>query len=325
MMQVGDNVRLLHGTEEGKIVRFIDDKFLEMEMSDGFIIPVLIREVVPVDKQEYDRFGSGKTKEPLPESISKSGKTVENADDEEAIFIGLTEESEGQYRLFMVNSSQHQVLYSISYNENNQIKGISAGHLIPGKVQLAGEFKTSEIKRMQKIRVRTLLHSKIFTGLDNPFYTIIDLLNPSKKEYSNNLPVLNKPGRRFDILDRSGGIDPEKLKESMMEPHKAPEPKEQLRSINKEKVVDLHIEKLTERPELLDSQEKLSLQLEKFEKEMDRALQDNIKTIKFIHGVGNGTLRQLIHKKLSQFEHLEYYKDADKERFGYGATIIELK
>ena len=40
-MQIGDYVRLVHGIEEGYIVKVVDDHNLEIETLDGFVIPVL--------------------------------------------------------------------------------------------------------------------------------------------------------------------------------------------------------------------------------------------------------------------------------------------
>jgi dsDNA-specific endonuclease/ATPase MutS2 len=47
--------------------------------------------------------------------------------------------------------------------------------------------------------------------------------------------------------------------------------------------------------------------------------------ITFIHGVGNGTLRHQIHKQLSQMAEQLTFKDAQKEKFGYGATKVVFK
>jgi dsDNA-specific endonuclease/ATPase MutS2 len=47
--------------------------------------------------------------------------------------------------------------------------------------------------------------------------------------------------------------------------------------------------------------------------------------IVFIHGVGNGILRMEIHKRLGKHAYVQFFKDAMKEKFGYGATLVKLK
>jgi dsDNA-specific endonuclease/ATPase MutS2 len=47
--------------------------------------------------------------------------------------------------------------------------------------------------------------------------------------------------------------------------------------------------------------------------------------IVFIHGVGNGVLKQEIQKKLAGNKNVAWFQDAQKEKFGYGATRIKIK
>ena len=69
----------------------------------------------------------------------------------------------------------------------------------------------------------------------------------------------------------------------------------------------------------------LKVQMGFFEKNLENAVIGNERFITFIHGIGNGTLRHMIHKYLSQYPHIKYYEDAQKEKFGYGATKVFLK
>ncbi len=69
----------------------------------------------------------------------------------------------------------------------------------------------------------------------------------------------------------------------------------------------------------------LRLQLDAFEDALSRALATNMHEIVFIHGTGNGTLRKEIHKNLSRNRDIKFFEDAQKEKFGYGATLVRLK
>ena len=87
--------------------------------------------------------------------------------------------------------------------------------------------------------------------------------------------------------------------------------------------IDLHANKL----QIGDRKENeiLSYQLQVFERGLDNAIAFGLTDITFIHGVGNGVLRKQIHKILSnRKESFNYYKDAQKEKFGYGATYVKL-
>ncbi len=90
--------------------------------------------------------------------------------------------------------------------------------------------------------------------------------------------------------------------------------------------LDLHIEAL--RPEgagELSNTAMLRLQLDAFEDALSRALATNMHEIIFIHGAGNGTLRKEIHRQLSRNKDIKFFEEAQKEKFGYGATLVRLK
>jgi dsDNA-specific endonuclease/ATPase MutS2 len=48
-------------------------------------------------------------------------------------------------------------------------------------------------------------------------------------------------------------------------------------------------------------------------------------SIVFIHGTGNGTLKNELHKFISKHPQVKTFMDAHKEKFGYGATEIFFK
>src|SRR5699024_10701270 len=89
-------------------------------------------------------------------------------------------------------------------------------------------------------------------------------------------------------------------------------------------VVDLHIEKLVDKAESVAKSEIITIQLQAFVKALDTAIAAGLSEITFIHGVGNGVLRDQLHKQLSKHPDVEYYKDAMKEKFGYGATVVKI-
>lgn len=88
-------------------------------------------------------------------------------------------------------------------------------------------------------------------------------------------------------------------------------------------IVDLHVEKLTERHKSLSNGEKLVLQIRFFEKVMDEGVAGNYKKIIFIHGVGNGVLKKEILKRLQTYNQIEF-GDADERSFGFGATEVKI-
>ena len=54
-MNIGDKVRLVHGREEGIIYAFLPGNIVEIEIEDGFRIPVLRNEIVTISPVESQR------------------------------------------------------------------------------------------------------------------------------------------------------------------------------------------------------------------------------------------------------------------------------
>jgi dsDNA-specific endonuclease/ATPase MutS2 len=69
----------------------------------------------------------------------------------------------------------------------------------------------------------------------------------------------------------------------------------------------------------------MQIQLDHFQKNLDAAIVHKLESIVFIHGAGNGSLRYEIQKIISKHPQVKTYMDAQKEKFGYGATEVVLK
>ena len=90
--------------------------------------------------------------------------------------------------------------------------------------------------------------------------------------------------------------------------------------------VDLHIDKIIENYSDLTPSQILNIQIEHFRKKLEECILDNnVKKVVFIHGVGNGTLkleiRRILNKEYSHYD----YQDASFAEYGYGATMVILK
>jgi len=57
---------------------------------------------------------------------------------------------------------------------------------------------------------------------------------------------------------------------------------------------------------------------------LDKALLNNATYLKIIHGIGNGTLRKLVHKKLKEYKDVRSVSHAEEEYGGIGVTLVEM-
>lgn len=88
--------------------------------------------------------------------------------------------------------------------------------------------------------------------------------------------------------------------------------------------IDLHLEELVEFPLRLDDWQRLHTQMSHVKKCINAALNQNIRKIVFIHGVGTGVLKTELRNYLAQFDNISF-KDADYREYGSGATEVFIK
>ena len=117
----------------------------------------------------------------------------------------------------------------------------------------------------------------------------------------------------------------EQLVEKRFEPAPTPTPVPTTIVPKPTPTVDLHAEKLTTDILALNAAEILELQLSTFETQLENAIAHGFADLTFIHGVGHHTLRNELHRRLGKHPQVKFFEDAQKEKFGFGATKVVLK
>lgn len=87
--------------------------------------------------------------------------------------------------------------------------------------------------------------------------------------------------------------------------------------------VDLHINQLVKNTKGLGNYEILNLQLETAKRQLEFAISKRIQKIVFIHGVGEGVLREELRYLFNRYENVKFY-DADYQKYGLGATEVYI-
>lgn len=89
--------------------------------------------------------------------------------------------------------------------------------------------------------------------------------------------------------------------------------------------VDLHISALRKDFSELKAGEIISIQRKCFIDTLESAIVNNYKEVIFIHGIGNGTLKDIITDILkTDYPELDFY-DAPFNKYGYGAIVVVIK
>lgn len=318
-MVIGDKVRMLHSHGEGVVTRLDGDSAMVM-LSQGIEIPVQKKHLVVVASlQEAVQVEKAGNQVRLKASEAVPGMLFLT----EGLYLAALPAAGSMLDLFLVNQSHYSIFVLVYRMGRPSPQFGSQVLLAPASFQaLDGVFPRQE--------------SNHFTGLAFQFLKY----HPSKgdavpagecrlpfaklpwEKYRQRIPVIEKEGFLLQLDGRQEPADPEKIRQAMLE-KTSPEARP-LTALVKFREIDLHIEKLSSDFRDLSASGILEIQLKAFESAFDRALAEGLEKLIVIHGVGNGFLRNEVHKRLAGNPAIRHFKDARKERFGYGATEIEF-
>ncbi len=310
-MQPGDKVKFLNENLDGVITRIIDDKTMGVEISDGFEIPVLKNEIVVI--------GQNKLVEEVQHRVEdKSNIKFQDP----GLFVLLEQHVGTYYQIKILNHFEHEIIFAIYKEKDKVYKLLTKGQLLSGKalsveqldftmpekwatfhfyiIPLMGQSSLLPLVAQYKFsyRAKDLLHYKEENG---------------RRRYSIKL-LTKQPEPDLDVSDIVKNFDAEIIE------------KEAIVALERPQVeVDLHLDKITQNTADITPEAALDIQFREFENNFDKAISLGYDKITFIHGVGNGTLKYMIRKHLSQNKSIKSFRDAQKEKFGYGATEVFLK
>jgi hypothetical protein len=309
IMKIGDKVRLLRGTEEGYI-KAIRGNIIDVEIEDGFVIPSVKNEVVLVNRRESEIF----RKE--TDAVKKPDFARNNLPG--GLLLGISQTTDKRHQLVLLNQTKDTVLFCVYQYDKKIYHNVLEGMCLPDAFLDSNNVLHPSSSGLYKMRIQ-LIKCQQETKLPSLPLEIELELRIDQFHFDTYLEQIKKDVHLARVEQSTQTlIDSEQLKMSMTE-GKAPSlPKEKPIRLA-EQTVDLHIDKSTET--LADSQI-FGYQIELFEKAYDRALVSNVEKLKIIHGIGGGKLRLEIHKRLSHRKEVRFFEDADKDRFGYGATVI---
>ncbi|GAB4492893.1 MAG: DUF2027 domain-containing protein [Raineya sp.] len=317
-MNIGDKVRLLHGTESGVIVS-IKGAIIEVEIENGLSIPVSKSEIVVVDKEEAKRFGNSQTN-----GKNQSVKTSE-VKSVKGLFLALLPLNTQKFSLYFINNTDWDLPLAIHKSESQDYVRTIAAACLQAKTTLHIEdVSLAQLDQWGSYTIQAVFAQKLpFQLQETLLKTIRFRANHLKK--MQEVPILQKNGYLLQIdRDETEKLALNNIEEHILEKQTSLQPpKTQIQKPAPE--VDLHIGSLLKEYQSLSNEEIFKYQFSVFEKSLDSAIATGMEEIVFIHGVGNGTLRRDIHKCLSKHPNVAYYQDAQKNKFGYGATYVKIK
>ncbi len=349
-LKIGDKVRFLNEVGGGRITSIISEDIVNVETNDGFEVPTRVNNLIVVNSP--DVYESGRTRNTVaaPKPVAPPAKKI--AKPEEPWFSDknqLATKEEPQYlfalvpeipsnpptgniSMYLVNNCNDTLLFRFAQKTKYNYETVAAGSLSPNSKTYLGLIKPGMITELPVYCFQLLNFRKRSKELE-PFLQK-EITLSAVKFYKQNSFVATKlfkvPAMVIQINENPLKAELDKLTERDFQKataSKEPKKKEQAVALpNPDLIeVDLHIHELLDNYNNLTNTDMVNVQMKKFHDEMDKAIKTDVKKIVFIHGVGNGTLKNELRREL-QRKYAKYnFQDASFREYGYGATMVIIR
>lgn len=311
--KLGDFVRFVDEKREGYVTRIFDDQMIGVTGDDDFEIPVLASKVTSV-------YGHGAATTGGNESAAAAIPAA--AFVQHGVYLAVVSDARAAsvVHFHLVNETSFELLTTLTSHTQEKYKGEFSGIIAPHSTADMYAAQLADIQLWPVFDVQVLFYTKQQIKPGKPITFSEKFKAKDFSGTKKTVPILKQAGWLIRLDEAELVIDAQKLKESFFKPA---EEKQELDKPQHD--IDLHIEKLRDDFQFLDSSEILQIQLNHFRKMLDAAIVHQMPSIVFIHGAGNGILRHEIHKLLGRNQKVQTFMDAQKEKFGFGATRVMLK
>lgn len=343
MVKIGDRVKFLNDVGGGIVTGYMGKNMVYVENEDGFEVPYPVSMLINVDDPGLNKsnLASGKAvveTKPQPKlKEPEEGRVVNGKDSPDFYFCIVPANAKnpvgGDIRFYLVNDSNFRLLYRYAHYINTNYTTVKTGELKPNtriELEVTGQDELNELPEY-------LFQLLYYRQDDTQTYPAIEKkfkINPVKfykeKSFHQNT-FFSENALIFQITQNILVTEIDKLtQEDFKKVVKAKEKevpaKVKVKAVQPEIIeVDLHIGEIVEDSIDLTNKEILDLQLGKVEQEMRSAIQSRSKRIVFIHGVGQGVLKQEVARLLRSKFPKYAFQDASFKEYGFGATMVILK
>jgi hypothetical protein len=337
--QQGDKVILLHSGEEAEIIDFINRE-MALVVVNGVKFPVYLDQL---DFPYFKRFTA------KPELQPKKKIYIDEVRKEKTSAIAAYKVGEGLWLSFLPVYDKDVFDDDIVEYFRLYLVNQTSMHLnFIYSLKLAGQIDF-ELKNDIHPLSDFYLHDVKFEALnDSPRFDFVLTLNKQDKKKAEYVEasLKLKPKQVFARIEESRMKQEASFSYILIEgyPDRLDEEKADLQQLSNagykiyeggrvnhqqlepaRSVLDLHIEKLTDRPGSISKQEMFDLQLKTFEKYYELALMHHFHQMIVIHGVGTGRLRDEIHDILRLKKEVRSFVNQFHPLYGFGATEIYFK
>jgi hypothetical protein len=344
----GDRVAFLNEKGGGIVTRIVDEQIVHVSIEDGFEIPYSVGDLLKVGEGTADMTRPLKEEaevlnpdlKPLFSVPNKLGQMPQGA---YLAMVPADQEKPLQCPLdfFLVNHSDYELLFGLYLNRSGDFFGTEYGFVEADSMLFLAQVERTKIEDWLNGVVQMVFFgpgkaAPVQPASANIIFKPVKIYKEESFAFDSLLrkkAIMVKLSLLEELLKKPGfaELTPENVKllnEKISTGTRKPEPTPKVESfLDKHKVddriaeVDLHINELIGNTAGLSNVDLLKIQMDYFRKCMEQAEVEKMTKMIFIHGVGQGTLKNELLRYLRNTEGVEFY-DAPYARYGLGATEV---
>ena len=280
--------------------------------------------------------------DPADRPITYKPKPEERADgDKLSVFLSFVpvdpkEFSKTTFECYLVNDCNYFIHYIYLSKENNTYQLRAQGMVEPNTKVFVEELDHSMLNAIERVGIQFVAFKE-----DKPFLlkqpVSVDLRIDTTKFFKfhtfRESLFFDEPALEFtivkdDVLPRSFSVNPQELQKAMIEKNDNTRVERQQARVSKKSnvheviEVDLHAHELLETTSGMSAADIKEYQLGVFRKTLDAHIKHKGQRIVFIHGKGEGVLRNAMIQELKHKYKNCSFQDASFQQYGFGATMV---
>lgn len=342
-MKIGDEVRFLNTMGGGIVKGFQGKDIILVEDETGFEIPVLIKECVLISADGKTQVKQAhKPAVSIPQVQPEEEYEIIETKEGEAISVYLAylandikNLSNSDFECYLVNDSNYFLAFNYMSKTKNGWLSREHAEIEPNTKIFLDDFTHDDLNNLETVCLQFIAYKE-----DKPFAIKkpvsqeikIDTIKFYKLHSFKENAFFDEQAIVYTIIEKdkekqTASVSPQELQEAMMS--KQPERAKRQRIEKKEKSktieIDLHAHEVLETTAGLDNADILEFQLKIFRDTMEENKKKKGQRIVFIHGKGEGVLKNAIAEELKKNYKNTTHQDASFQEYGFGATMVIIR
>jgi hypothetical protein len=242
-----------------------------------------------------------------------------------------------KYKAWLINDTQHEFILEFDLTTTQRDIGVLDEKLPAMTAIEVGDLLSDDLNEHPEAWIS--LQRITTAGLDTPLKKLLKIKPKQFFQQFKTAPVIGVPAYHLQLINQlnnettSEGMS---LKDYTKQVLGQRRPRRQSNSVpfrandveayaTFSPEIDLHAEVLLPGHRGIDKSEILRLQMQHFQRFLDRAILLGVPSVFIIHGVGEGKLSEAVATALRANPHVLKFKNEFHHKYGYGATEVILQ